>query len=142
MIQMVSGIVHMALGSIGPAVQVPTAVVVDDFPVMRELLREFLKRCGLEVVGEAGTAQELLQGYPQWRPDLVVLDVLLPDGNGIEVTKNLIATDPKAKILVISGLEGDLKMTGDCMAAGAKAFLPKPFSSEDFVRTIESMMKA
>jgi DNA-binding NarL/FixJ family response regulator len=118
---------------------VVTAAVVDDYPVMRELMREFLRRAKFDVVGEAGTAAELLEAYSRWDPDILVLDILLPDGNGVEVTKKIMLADPKAKILVISGLEADASLPKECIAAGAKAFLAKPFSSEDLIRTLRSL---
>ena len=113
--------------------------MVDDYPVMRELLREFLQRANFKVVGEAGTSRELRESYAGWDPDVLILDILLPDGNGVENTKHILAMDPAAKIIVISGLEDDSSMTGDCIKAGAKKFLPKPFSSEDLVRAIRAV---
>jgi two-component system, chemotaxis family, chemotaxis protein CheY len=117
----------------------PRAVVVDDYPIMRELLREFLVRASFEVVGEAGTGRELLEGYAKWDPDVVVLDILLPDENGVELTKKLLALDPGAKVLIVSGLEADGKLTAQCMEAGAKGLLPKPFTSEELVRALRAL---
>jgi DNA-binding NarL/FixJ family response regulator len=118
---------------------VVSVAIVDDYPVMRELLREFLRRADFDVVGEAGAAHELMAGYSTWDPDVLILDILLPDANGVEVTKQILAMDPAAKILVISGLEDDSKLTGECLKAGAKAFLPKPFSSDDLIRTVRGL---
>ena len=116
-----------------------TAAVVDDYPVMRELLREFLRRAKFEVVGDAGTAAELLDSYAKWDPDVLILDILLPDASGLEVTKKIVAADPKAKIVIISGLEGDAKLTKECLAAGAKAFLAKPFTSEELIKVLKKI---
>lgn len=116
-----------------------SVAVVDDYPVMRELLREFLQRADFKVVGEAGTSHELLEAYAAWDPDVLILDILLPDGNGVENTQKVLAIDPQAKIIVISGLDDDSSLTGDCLKAGAKRFLPKPFSSEDLVRAVRAL---
>lgn len=115
------------------------AAIVDDYPIMRELLREFLKRADFEVVGEAGTGAELLDGYAEWRPDVVILDLLLPDANGVDVTRALLLKDPKAKVLIVSGLEADRQLTEKCLEAGAKALLPKPFTSEDLIRAVRAL---
>ncbi len=116
-----------------------SAAVVDDYPIMRELLREFLKRANFDVRGEAGTAAELLQGYPSWKPDVLILDIMLPDANGVELTKKVLALDPNAKILIISGLDEDAKLTQSCLDAGAKGFLAKPFSSDDLIRAVRAL---
>jgi DNA-binding NarL/FixJ family response regulator len=114
----------------------PRAVIVDDYPFMRELLAEILKRADFEVAGTAGTAQELLDGVALWRPDIVILDILLPDGNGVEVTRKLLSQSPAIKVLVISGLDEDAKLTADCLAAGAKGFLGKPFSADSLLKAL------
>lgn len=106
----------------------PSAVIVDDYPVMRELLKEFLQRAGYTIVGEAGSARDLMAGFDAWSPDVLVLDVLLPDANAAEITRKLLATHPDVRVLVVSGLEGDSELTQDCLSAGARAFLAKPFT--------------
>lgn len=106
---------------------------------MRELLREFLRRADFDVVGEAGTAAELLERYSAWDPDVIILDILLPDASGVDLTRQLLALDPKAKVLIISGLEEDAKLTQQCVEAGAKAFLAKPFSSDDLIRAVRAL---
>lgn len=116
-----------------------SAAIVDDYPIMRELLHEFLKRAEFDVVGEAGTARELLEAYPRWDPDVLILDILLPDANGVELTRQVLALDPSAKILIISGLEEDSKLTQECVEAGAKGFLAKPFSSDDLIRAVRGL---
>lgn len=108
----------------------PRVVVVDDYPFMRDLLGEILQRAHYEVAGTAGTAAELFENLAAWKPDYLVLDIMLPDGDGVEVTKRVLAVDPKIKVLVISGLDEDSKLMAQCRAAGAKGFLGKPFSSQ------------
>lgn len=114
-------------------------VVVDDYPFMRDLLGEILIRAKYEVAGTASTAAELMEGLAAWKPDLLVLDIMLPDANGVEVTKRVLALHPNVKVLVISGLDEDTKLTADCLAAGAKGFLGKPFSSDAFVKALAAL---
>jgi two-component system, chemotaxis family, chemotaxis protein CheY len=72
-------------------------VVVDDYPFMRDLLGEILLRAKHEVAGTAATAAELMEGLAAWKPDILVLDITLPDADGVEVTKRVLAVDPKLK---------------------------------------------
>lgn len=115
------------------------AAIVDDYPVMRELLREFLKRADIEVVGEAGTGHELLENYASWRPDFVILDLLLPDANGAQVAHDLLQKHPEAKVLIVTGMEPDRELTERCLKAGASGLLPKPFSSQDLIRAVRAL---
>ena len=115
------------------------AVVVDDYPFMRELLGEILKRAGYEVAGSAGSAAELMEGLQGWRPDILILDIMLPDGNGVEVTQRVLARSPAVKVLVISGLDEEGELTASCMAAGAKGFLAKPFSREALLAVLAKL---
>jgi DNA-binding NarL/FixJ family response regulator len=114
-------------------------VVVDDYPFMRDLLGEILQRAHYEVAGTAATAAELMEGLPAWKPDFLVLDIMLPDANGVDVTKRVLAVYPNVKVLVISGLDEDAKLTAQCLAAGAKGFLGKPFSSEALIKTLAAL---
>ena len=115
------------------------AIIVDDYPFMRELLSEILQRAHYEVAGTAASAAELYEGIAAWKPEIVVLDILLPDGNGVDVTRQLLAKAPGLKVLIISGLDEDNKLTADCLAAGAKGFLGKPFSSEALLQALEKL---
>lgn len=114
-------------------------MIVDDYPVMRELLKEFMHRAGYTIVGEAGSARELMAGFDQWAPDVLVLDVLLPDANAAQVTRKLLASHPDIRVLVVSGLEGDNELTQDCLAAGARAFLAKPFTKPELEEALKKV---
>lgn len=114
-------------------------VVVDDYPFMRDLLSELLKRAGHEVAGLAGSAAELREGLPAWKPDILILDIMLPDASGVEVTKEVLRVHPHTKVLVISGLDEDQKLTRECQEAGAKGFLPKPFSGDALMAALAKL---
>lgn len=116
-----------------------SAAIVDDYPVMRELLREFLRRADFQVVGEAGSAREVLDNYKGWDPDITIVDVLLPDASGIDLTKQIVEMDPEAKILIVTGLETDKDLVDGCRAAGARGFLAKPFTSADLIGAIKRL---
>ncbi len=114
-------------------------MVVDDYPFMRDLLGEILLRAKYEVVGTASTAAELMEGLAAWKPDFIVLDIRLPDADGFEVSRRVLAADPKVKVLLISGLDEDAKLTAQCIAAGARGFLGKPFSTEALVKALAAL---
>src|SRR4051794_41963990 len=98
-------------------------VIVDDHPVFRATVREVLERRGFAVVGEADGAQAGLQAVEAIAPDAVVLDVELPDGNGIDVCRALTEANPALVVLLVSADVHNGRWAGDC---GAVAFVPKP----------------
>ena len=78
-------------------------LVVDDSPVLRLMLQEMLESLGHQVIAQADTAAGALQAYKEHKPELVTLDVSLPDGNGLTVLKELRRIDPFAKVIMITG---------------------------------------
>lgn len=103
-----------------------TVLIVDDVYFMRNLLKKELKEAGYEVVGEAKNGREGIQYYFELRPDIVTMDIKMPDMSGIEVTKQILSKDPNAKILAISG-NTDEKIKQEILDAGALDYLQKPF---------------
>src|SRR4051812_22253242 len=97
-------------------------VIVDDHPVFRATVRELLERRGFAVVGEADGAQAGLQAVEASAPDAVVLDVQLPDGNGIDVCRMLTEANPALTVLLVSADGNQGRWASDC---GAIDFLPK-----------------
>ena len=97
-------------------------LIVDDHAGFRAVMREVLERRGFAVVAEADGATAGLEAVEALAPDAVVLDVQLPDGNGIEVCRALTAANPALVVLLVSADAGQGRWTSDC---GAIAFLPK-----------------
>lgn len=101
-------------------------LVVDDAYFMRNLLKKELKEAGYDVVGEAKNGREGIKLYFELKPDIVTLDINMPDIDGIEVTKQILSKDPNAKILVVTGNNKE-EIKEAILNAGAIAYLKKPF---------------
>lgn len=109
-------------------------LVVDDAAFMRNILKNILTRNGYEVV-EAKNGLELLQVYQEQRPDLVTLDITMPEMNGLTALKKLREIDPSAKVVMCSAM-GQQAMVMEAIQNGAKDFLVKPFNAERVLETV------
>jgi two-component system, NarL family, response regulator DevR len=115
----------------------PTRVfLLDDHEVVRRGLRELLEaESDLVVVGEAGTADEALSRIPPTRPDVAVLDVRLPDGNGVEVCREVRSRHPEVQCLMLTSFADDEALFQAIMA-GASGYLLKQIKGPDIVDAI------
>ena len=102
-------------------------LIVDDSKISRMMIAENLKDTDFEVCGMAADAVEAMRLYTELRPDLVTMDMNLPDANGLECSKRILTADAKAKILMISAMK-DLKLIAQGKAVGIRSFLQKPVS--------------
>jgi two-component system chemotaxis response regulator CheY len=100
-------------------------LVVDDAAVMRAILTIVLERHGFEVAGEASSAAEALALYRTLRPDLVALDVALPDVSGAAAVRDFLAADDRARI-VVCGSSDQRSLIDEALAAGALGYITKP----------------
>ncbi|HSU80247.1 MAG TPA: response regulator [Candidatus Angelobacter sp.] len=112
-------------------------LVVDDAAFMRMMIKDILVKNGFEVVAEASDGQEALEKYREHRPDLVTMDITMPEMDGITSLKKIKEIDPQAKVIMCSAM-GQQAMVIDAIQAGAKDFLVKPFQNE---RVIEAIKK-
>ncbi len=112
------------------------AFLVDDHEVVRSGLRSLLESEGdIEVVGEAGTAEQAMGRIPPTRPDVAVLDVRLPDGNGIEVCREIRSRMPDLRCLVLTSFADDEALLAAVMA-GASGYLLKQIRGTDLVDAV------
>ncbi|MCA9411078.1 MAG: sigma-54-dependent Fis family transcriptional regulator [Candidatus Omnitrophica bacterium] len=114
-------------------------LVVDDEANIRKFLKKSLERDGYEV-RLAGTGEEALTSLEDERPDLLVLDVWLPDANGMDLLSDIRRTDPDLPIIIITAF-GEIKMAVEAMRAGAFDFVAKPFDFNTLNRSIENALK-
>jgi two-component system response regulator DevR len=111
--------------------------LLDDHEIVRRGVRDLLEESGrIEVVGEAGTAAEALARIPPTRPDVAVLDVRLPDGNGVEVCRDIRAAHPEIRCLMLTSFSDDEALFQAIMA-GAAGYLLKQIKGPDVVEAIE-----
>ncbi|MDD5747536.1 MAG: response regulator [Actinomycetota bacterium] len=116
----------------------PTVLIVDDALFMRMMIRDILTKDGFEIVGEAENGVEAVKKYAELNPDLVTMDIVMPEMDGIEAVRNIIKNDPGAKILMCSAM-GQQPMVVEALEAGAKDFIIKPFQP---AKVLEAVRKA
>lgn len=109
-------------------------LVVDDATFMRHMLAQMLAGVH-EVCGEAGNGLEAIEKYKELKPDIVTMDITMPDMQGIEAVRKIMEYDPKAKIVMCSAM-GQRAMVLDAMKAGARDFLVKPFQKDRILDAI------
>jgi len=115
-----------------------TVFVVDDSLITVRKLAQMLEDLGYKVVGFAQTGNDALAKYKELRPDLVTMDITLPDMSGIDVVRRILDQDSKALIIMITS-HGQEKMVVDSIEAGAKGYVMKPVKSEILKETIEKV---
>ncbi len=114
-------------------------LIVDDAMFMRAMIRDILVNSGrYEVAGEASNGEESLAQYRALQPDLVTMDIVMPQMDGIEACREILKHDPKARIVMCSAL-GQEALVIESIAAGAKDFIVKPFSAEKVLKVIDTV---
>ena len=117
-----------------------TVVVVDDSKLSRKVLRNMLEEAGYAVIAEATDGEEGIAAYLQFKPDVVTMDITMPNMNGMECLKEILAMDKKAQIVMISAA-GQQKKIIEAIKLGAKRFITKPFEEDDVISCMESLLK-
>ena len=113
-------------------------LVVDDAAFMRMMIKDILTKDGFNVVGEAENGQIAVQKYKELNPDLVTMDITMPEMDGIQALKSIRETNPNAKVVMCSAM-GQQAMVIEAIQAGAKDFIVKPFQTN---RVLEAVSKA
>ncbi|MDF2802693.1 MAG: response regulator [Anaerocolumna sp.] len=112
-------------------------LIVDDAAFMRMMIKDILTKNGYEVAGEADNGLKAVDKYKELSPDLVLMDITMPEMNGIDAVKNIKALDPAAKIVMCSAM-GQQAMVIESIQAGARDFIVKPFQAD---RVLEAVRK-
>ena len=113
-------------------------LIVDDAPFIRDGLRRILTKAGYQVVGEADDGEKAVQMAWETKPDLVIMDIVMPLKSGVQATKEILMKNPKVKIIACSTVD-QATMLMRIMEAGAKEFINKPFNADDVVCIIEKV---
>lgn len=113
-------------------------LVVDDAAFMRMMVKDILQKNGFEIVGEAANGLEAVEEFKKSNPDLVTMDITMPEMDGIAAVKEIKKIDANAKVIMCSAM-GQQAMVMEAIQAGAKDFIVKPFQSD---RVIEALTKA
>ena len=114
-------------------------LIVDDASFMRNVLKKIVMRTGNNVVGEAGNGDEAIEMYKKYRPDLVLLDIVMPPGkvarDGIEALRGIMKEDPNAKVIMCSSM-GQQALITEAIKSGAKDFITKPFKPQNVMQML------
>ena len=114
-------------------------LVVDDAKFSRNMIKKALKNGGYEDIIEAASAAEALEAFKSSSPDLVMLDITLPDRNDLSLLQELLQIRPDARIIMVSALGQDL-IISDAIKIGAKDFITKPFSEQDLLAVVVNVL--
>lgn len=114
-------------------------LVVDDAAFMRLVIRKLLEKNGFEVVAEAENGEVGVQRYKEFRPDIVTMDITMPQLNGIEALKAIREFDNKAKVVMVSAM-GQEAMVKEAIMYGAKSFIVKPYKEEQVIETLTKIL--
>lgn len=114
-------------------------LIVDDAAFMRMTLKNILSENGYLIIGEAANGREAVQMFKEKRPDLVTMDITMPEMNGIEALKQIRAIDPHAVVVMFTAM-GQKAMVLESMKEGAKNFIVKPFKKEIVIETLEKVL--
>ena len=112
-------------------------LICDDAAFMRMMIKDILTKNGYNVVGEAENGLKAVEKYQETKPDLVLMDITMPEMDGIQALKGIKAIDPSANVIMCSAM-GQQAMVIEAIQSGAKDFIVKPFQAE---RVLEAVKK-
>jgi two-component system, chemotaxis family, chemotaxis protein CheY len=114
-------------------------LVVDDAAFMRKMVSDALSGGGHEIVGEAANGSEAVQRFQELRPDVMTLDITMPEKDGLTALREIIAVDPGAKVVMCSALGQESKVL-ESIKLGAKDFVVKPFQADRVLSAIDKAL--
>lgn len=114
-------------------------LVVDDAAFMRKMVSDALSGGGHEIVGEAANGAEAVQRFQELRPDIMTLDITMPEKDGLAALREIIAVDPGAKVVMCSALGQESKVL-ESIKLGAKDFVVKPFQVDRVLSAVEKAL--
>ncbi|MBP1968090.1 two-component system chemotaxis response regulator CheY [Virgibacillus natechei] len=115
-------------------------LIVDDAAFMRMMIKDILTKSGYNVIGEAQDGAEAVEKYKELSPDLVTMDITMPEMDGVEALKKIQELNQEAKVIMCSAM-GQQAMVIDAIQAGAKDFIVKPFEAERVIEAIQKVLR-
>jgi len=117
----------------------PTILIADDALFTRTMLRNILNENGYTAVVEAETGTEAIWAYERWQPDLVIMDINMPEMDGMTAVSNIMNIDPEARIIICSAL-GEPHLMKEALEAGVIEFIMKPFQPGKVIEAIDKAL--
>jgi len=114
-------------------------LVADDSSFMRMVIKGILEKNGFEVVAEAENGNEAVEKYIKFKPDIVTLDITMPQKNGIEALKSIKGYDPEAKVVMVSAIGQEVYIK-EAQNLGAQSYIVKPFVEEQVIQTLNKLL--
>lgn len=113
-------------------------LIVDDAAFMRMMIKDILVKNGFEIVGEAANGLEAVEKYKECKPDVVTMDITMPEQDGITAVKEIMSHDSQATIIMCSAM-GQQAMVMEAIQAGARDFIVKPFQQERVIQALQKV---
>jgi two-component system, chemotaxis family, chemotaxis protein CheY len=115
-------------------------LIVDDAPFIREVLRQIIAKAGHTVVGEAENGEEAVRMALEMKPELVIMDIVMPLKSGVQATKEIAAALPHTKVVACSTVDQNIMLI-KALEAGASEYITKPFSPGDVIKVINKIFE-
>lgn len=119
----------------------PTAMIVDDAAFMRMALKKILVHLGIDVIAEAENGLSAIQKFKETKPDIITMDITMPEMSGIEALRGIRKISSDARVIMVSAM-GQETYVREAVMNGAKDFIVKPFKEETVKATMESVLKS
>lgn len=116
-------------------------LIVDDAAFMRLAIKNILVKHNFDVVAEAENGQVGINKYMEFKPDIVTMDITMPELDGLSALKKIMAYDPNAKVVIVSAM-GQEHMVMEAISSGARTFIVKPFKEDHVVMTLNKVLHA
>jgi len=110
-------------------------LLADDASFMRMMLKNILEAAGYEIAGEAANGREAVEKFMELKPDLLIMDMVMPEVGGVDALKQIISKNPDANVVICSAI-GQQALVIEAIQAGAKDYIVKPFDKDNVLETI------
>ena len=117
-----------------------TMLIVDDVEMARTVIKTFLSELDVKVIGEADNGKEAVEKYKEFMPDIVIMDIVMHEMNGIEALRDIMRYNPKAAVIVISSLGAQKFHLYEAKELGAKAVLKKPLQKDLLIAEVKKLL--
>lgn len=114
-------------------------LIVDDAAFMRMMIKDVLSKNGFEICGEAENGARAIEKYKELDPELVIMDITMPEVDGIQAVKEIKKMNSEAKVIMCSAM-GQQAMVIEAIQAGAKDFIVKPFQAERIIEAVKKVL--